>query len=227
MPTVLLVRHAQASYGAADYDVLSPLGHEQTEALVAGLGRRRAITSHVVSGTLRRQRETANRCADAARVEARIDARWDEYDDADVLQHHSSSNARVSAASDGGGPVLDSREFQRIVDDALGRWVRAGTSSPCRQSWPDFSATSWEALHKLTAGLAKGETALVVSSSGAIAAVAIALLGLPAEALVRFNHVSVNTGITKLVVGRSGISLVSFNEHVHLDELGTKLVTYR
>ena len=37
MPSILLVRHAQASFGAADYDVLSERGHEQVTALVAGL----------------------------------------------------------------------------------------------------------------------------------------------------------------------------------------------
>jgi len=44
MPAVLLVRHAQASFGAADYDVLSEHGHAQARAAAAelrarGLGR--------------------------------------------------------------------------------------------------------------------------------------------------------------------------------------------
>ena len=43
----------------------------------------------------------------------------------------------------------------------------------------------------------------------------------------RLNRVLVNTGITKLAVGRAGISLVSFNEHAHLDDGGGQLLTYR
>jgi broad specificity phosphatase PhoE len=39
MPSLLLIRHAQASYGSADYDVLSERGHQQVarmhEALTA------------------------------------------------------------------------------------------------------------------------------------------------------------------------------------------------
>ncbi|MEC8667907.1 MAG: histidine phosphatase family protein, partial [Pseudomonadota bacterium] len=33
MPTLYLIRHGQASFGADDYDVLSPIGHEQARAL--------------------------------------------------------------------------------------------------------------------------------------------------------------------------------------------------
>jgi hypothetical protein len=40
--------------------------------------------------------------------------------------------------------------------------------------------------------------------------------------------VSVNTAITKIVVGREGRTLVSYNEHSHLEWAGGgTLVTYR
>ena len=51
------------------------------------------------------------------------------------------------------------------------------------------------------------------------------MLGLPGAALVAFNHVAVNGAVTKLVGGRRGISLISFNEHLHLQRAG--LITYR
>jgi broad specificity phosphatase PhoE len=227
VPTVLLVRHAQASYGAADYDVLSALGHTRTNALVAALGRRGRLPERVLSGDLRRQRDTAAPVAAAAGVGPEVDPRWNEYDDADVLRHHTSSDARVHRIPGDETPPLSSGEFQTIVDQGLRAWTAAGSSSPCRQPWPHFSSTVTAALEDLARSLSAGRTALVVSSSGAIAAVAVALLGLPAEALVAFNHVSVNTAITKVIVGRGGISLVSFNEHGHLEETGGSLITYR
>jgi hypothetical protein len=58
-----------------------------------------------------------------------------------------------------------------------------------------------------------------------IAALAAQLLGLPDQATVAFNHVVVNAAITKIVSGRRGMSLVSFNEHGHLEP--DQLVTYR
>ncbi len=46
-------------------------------------------------------------------------------------------------------------------------------------------------------------------------------------AFVAFNRVTANTGVTKVVHGRSGTTLVSFNEHAHRERDGRSLVTYR
>ena len=59
MPLICLVRHGQASFGAEDYDVLSDLGREQARSLGEELRRRDLRDPLVVSGTLRRQRDTA------------------------------------------------------------------------------------------------------------------------------------------------------------------------
>jgi broad specificity phosphatase PhoE len=203
------------------------LGREQVVALVAGLRRRDAVAHRVECGTLRRQRETAEPCAAAAGRALVVDERWNEYDDGDVLRHHSSSPARLAHDPVDGTPPLSSREFQTIVNEGLRGWVDAGASSPCQESWPDFIATRTAALDDLARGLGKGETAVVVTSSGVIAGLAVALLGLPSYALIAFNHVTVNTAITKLVIGRGGTTLVSFNEHVHLEQQGSALITYR
>jgi len=39
MGSIFLIRHGQASFGAENYDVLSPLGHQQSEALGDHLGQ--------------------------------------------------------------------------------------------------------------------------------------------------------------------------------------------
>ncbi len=225
IPTILLIRHAQASFGAADYDVLSERGHQQAAALVDGLRRRRIAADRVISGGLRRQQDTAAQCAAALGLQVAVDRRFDEYDDRDVLTHH----ARVSAGLEHhpGDRALSSRDFQGILNGALRKWIETGADGPSRQPWPQFLDRLEAALADVATGLGKGQTALVVSSGGAIAALATTLLRLPAESLIAFNHVSVNTGISKLAVGRGGTTLVSFNEHAHLDEAGGSLITYR
>jgi hypothetical protein len=57
--------------------------------------------------------------------------------------------------------------------------------------------------------------------------VCVALLGLPPEHFVPFNRVAVNTGVTKVITGRRGMTLVSFNEHGHLERPEGALLTYR
>lgn len=225
IPSILLIRHAQASFGASDYDILSELGHRQVTALVDGLERRRIAADVVISGRLRRQRDTAGLYAAALGLEVEIDPRFDEYDVRDILSLHADLPAGLEHRP--GEPELTSREFQRALNQALGGWLAAGADGPTREPWPVFRARLSDAVRGLAGRLGKGETAAVISSGGAIGAIGAELLGLPPEAMITLNHVTVNTGISKLTVGRGGITLVSFNEHAHLDESGEALISYR
>ncbi len=226
MPSILLIRHAQASFGAADYDVLSDTGREQVSALVAGLRQRGIRASKVACGDLRRQRDTAGPCAEDVDAPLIVDASWNEYVDRDILTHHATVPAGLEHHA--GDTPLHSREFQAILNDALRARIAAGEHGPCEESWPTFAARTRGALEGLAAGLGKGEIALAVSSGGVIGALCAGLMRLPASALIAFNHVSINAAITKLTVGRGGVTVISVNEHAHL-ELAQRpsLVTYR
>lgn len=179
----------------------------------------------MISGSLRRQRDTASPCAAAFEVELEIDERWDEYVDRDILEHHAQVPAGLEHRP--GDAPLSSREFQEILNAGLRAWITAGETSPSAEPWPRFQARVDAALGELAAELGRGQTALVISSGGVIAALSARLLGLPPEALVRFNHVSINTAITKLTVGRGGTTLISSNEHAHLEEVDGALLSYR
>jgi broad specificity phosphatase PhoE len=205
--------------------VLSELGCEQVRALVDGLQRRGIVASRVICGGLRRQRDTALPCAEAVGVEVTVDERWDEYTDRDILTNHAS--VPVGLEHRAGDQPLTSREFQEILNGALRKWIHAGEDGPAEETWPKFRARTTAALDEAAGSVGKGETAVVVSSGGVIAALTATLLGVPPEALIAFNHVSVNTGITKLAIGRGGTTLISVNEHAHLEEAGAALVTYR
>jgi len=105
--------------------------------------------------------------------------------------------------------------------------VQSGEDTVAAQSWPAFRDSRMAALTELAAGLGGGETGVAFTSGGVIAAIASQLLGGHADLFPRLNRVLVNTGVTKLAVGRGGVSLVGFNEHVHIDEGGGALLTYR
>lgn len=227
VPTILLARHAQASFGASDYDVLSEHGHGQARALADELTRRGVRIEHVVSGSLARQRDTAAPVAAAVGREVTVDARWDEYDADDVLAHHSSTAVRAHRPPGSDAPAVSSRDFQDLLDRTLPAWIAAGDDGPTAEAWPAFAARVAAALADVADGLGSGQTALVCTSSGVVAGTCVALLGLAPEAFVAFNRVTVNAGVTKVVHGRRGTTLVSFNEHAHLEREGRSLVTYR
>ena len=59
MATIYLIRHGQASFGAADYDKLSELGCRQAQVTGEYLRDNKIHFDAVYSGSLLRQRETA------------------------------------------------------------------------------------------------------------------------------------------------------------------------
>ena len=215
MPVVLLVRHGQASFGADDYDVLSDLGREQSAVVGAELARRGLRSPVAVCGSLRRQKDTADIALAAAglAVDVRSDDRWDEYDHLGLLQRY----VHEDAAHDG-----TSKGVQVLLDQALAAWVEDADGS-----WPGFSGGATAALGDLAAGLERGQDAVVFTSGGVLAAVCGAMLGLGAPGVVALNRVTANGAITKVVVGGSGASLVSFNDHAHFEGDARRLLTYR
>jgi broad specificity phosphatase PhoE len=227
VPTVFLVRHGQASFGAPDYDVLSDLGRRQAEIVAASLAERGYHPARLLSGTLRRQRETAAPFAALAAPALAIEEepRWDEFDPDDVLTHHSDSALRIQG--DTGGEPLTNASFQAALEPALAAWIDHAERSPTAQTWPEFSGAGTGALTDLTAELTRGQTAIVVTSGGAIAAAVGTLLGAPAEVFAALNRVLVNTSVTKLAIGASGTTVVSFNDHSHLETIDRALITYR
>jgi broad specificity phosphatase PhoE len=224
VPTVLLARHGQASFGAEDYDVLSPAGVQQSEVLAAALKRRGVAPVRLLSGSLRRQRETAAAFAEYGELE--IDERWDEYDANEVLSHHADTGLRLDGPGGIDGGEVTTKAFQAMLEPALSGWIEAGEDSPSASPWPVFTAAGNGALEQLGAELGRGETALVFTSGGVIAAVCAALLGSP-SAFLPINRTLVNASLTKLAIGSTGTNLISFNDHSHLEEAGRALVTYR
>lgn len=92
------------------------------------------------------------------------------------------------------------------------------------ESFDEYSNRIHEALDdiSLQSGLS-----IVVSSAGTIAGAAAPLLGIPPTGWPALQRVMVNTSVTKVVRGQRGITLVSFNEHGHLEGVPGIKVTYR
>jgi broad specificity phosphatase PhoE len=215
---VLLVRHGQASWDGDDYDVLSDGGHRQGELLGVALAARGVRPDVIVSGGMRRHRETVENVVDGADlgdVSVELDPGWDEYD-------HVSMLAQVPTTFTGERPTP--AEFQAWMEQATDRWIRGENAEDYHEPFGDFTGRVEAALRRAVGG--RHGTTLVVTSGGPISWVTASLLGGGAALWSRLNVVCVNTGVTKLVTGRRGVTLVTFNEHTHLEGLPS-LLTYR
>ena len=219
MPVVLLIRHGQASFGAADYDVLSDAGHQQAKLLADALLRRGVQPARMVAGSLKRQRDTAATCAAAAGwdLPLEVDPRLNEYDHIALL--------REQEEPPGFGPAV-SKSIQPALDAALLDWIRSGRPNSDGRTFGQWRDDTITAHRDFLGSLGRGATGLVFTSGGVLAAISADVLGLGADGFVALNRVTLNTGITKIVSGQGGTSLISFNDHGHL-EGSADLVTYR
>jgi broad specificity phosphatase PhoE len=222
MPLLVIVRHGQASFGSADYDVLSPVGRQQAQSTAAALSAAGLDAARIVTGSLRRQRDTADAIAAAYGLSPIVDERWNEYDADPVLAHHSESAQRLEHPSGPDAVPSSPRAFQRVLEGALESWVRAGDESPTHETWPAFNRRVNSALQ--AAGTAGPGTTVVVSSGGVIGALAVSLIGVDPISFPRLNRVTINCGVTRVIVGSAGTTLVSFNEQGHLTG---GMLTYR
>lgn len=219
MSLLLLVRHGQASFGAADYDVLSDRGRDQARLLGEAYAARGLRVDRIVHGGMRRQADTAAALATFAgwRADRTEDDGWAEFDHVGVVA------AYEREVGESLPPAASPKEFQRRFLEATARWEAAGPSTDGGESFADFVARAGTALDRLRD---VDGTVVVVTSGGVIGVLASLLLTGTTSLWSDLNTVAVNAGVTKVLQGAAGRRLLSFNDHAHLEHDRT-LITYR
>ena len=217
MSVLYLVRHGQASFGTDDYDRLSDLGKAQSRTTGRFLASQGIEPDRIVHGEMLRQRQTAEGLLEGMglSMDAHVDSGWNEYaaweltgvlDDVDPRAKH------------------DSKIFQGELERGAARWASGEHDEDYRETYKQFTSRVERALDDAVAAMGSGQSTIVVSSAGAIAWTAARLIGGGFDQWMAFNRVTINTGITKIITGQSGTSLISFNDHGHHDP---KNATYR
>ena len=147
---------------------------------------------------------------------------WNEFDHLGVVAAH----PEFAGSGD-----LDRRAFQRLFEQATQRWTAGADDADYDEPWPAFVERVRGALDRATASAGPGGTVAVVSSGGPIAAACATLVDPDgtdpatfARTWARFNTVCVNSSVTRVLVGSTGVRMLTFNEHAHLE--GDQL-TYR
>jgi len=211
MGTLYLVRHGQASFGAADYDQLSELGQRQCQALGRWFAERGIAFEGVLRGTLRRHAQSLDGIAQAyGELPAALD--WpglNEYDpEALIRSVHAGPLARPD------GPEAYRAHF-RLLRTALARWMAGQAQPEGMPSWADFRTGVAAALDHVRA-THQGDV-LLVSSGGPIATAVHQVLGTPAETMIELNMRIRNSALTEFAFTPKRHMLVSYNHLPHLD----------
>ncbi|MBX7432457.1 histidine phosphatase family protein [Mycobacterium sp. Y57] len=227
MGVVYLVRHGQARATAYGAGALSPemgglteLGRAQAECTGSALAGRIGSLDWAESGDLVRQRQTLDLILPAAGdgLSAAGHSHWDEYDMDAIL------------GRDGRAVSMSGQDLQRDVDDALAEWVAGGAPAAGGETYAQYRDRCAAALASVLPRAGRGQTVVVASSSGTITQVLAGLWGLDGPSWIRLSRTMINASITKLIVGRQGASVISVNEHGHLEKTtadGRSMMTFR
>lgn len=212
MGSLYLVRHGQASFGAADYDQLSPKGHEQCRRLGAYWRERGQRFDAVFTGTLRRHAQSLAGIVEGygGGLPAVALLGLNEYDSEAVVR--AVHPGPLGKASD---PEAVKQHF-RLLRQGLLAWMRGETAPVGMPAHADFAAGVADALARVLA-LGVGKHVLIVSSGGPIATAVAQVLACPPESFVELNLRIRNSAVTEFAFNPKRHHLVTFNALPHLD----------
>ncbi len=236
MSELILVRHGQASFGAESYDKLSDKGVEQVKFLSQhwqALGER---FDHIYSGTLLRQRETAQELLPLVKGEPTASVQltgFNEYNGDPLIRAHLRD---MREAGDLSGPaqwpIQDERLFQKIFEKATARWIVDDLDPRDDiadfERWSDFKARVYAALDEVMARHGSGSRVIISTSGGVIAMALQRVLNFPDDQVIATNWMVRNSAVSRIIYGRGKLSLTQFNNLAHLETPEKQqLITFR
>ena len=225
MGTLYLVRHGQASFGADDYDQLSPLGQQQSVRLGEYFRQKGLAFDAVLTGTLRRQQQTyagicegmrANATADPPQGEAtstETPLLWpglNEYDSEAVI-----ASIHPHKLEKPDTPELYRHHF-RLLRDGLTQWMNGVVSPQGMPSYREFLLGVTSALDHIRKNC--DGNVLLVSSGGPIATAVGHVLGTTPETTIELNMRIRNSAVTEFTFNPKRHTLVTFNTLPHLEQ---------
>lgn len=234
MSRLLYFRHAQASYGQADYDQLSPVGYRQSDHLGAHLVDSEVTFDHIYVGPLKRHHQTLSR------VQAAYEAQGIEFPrviEMKELEEHrgpevlkrvlhvlKEEDAQIGRWEEErqGKPNLFVKNGLLIFERAMELWATGELNHHHPDeflNWHQFKSQVKRGydtiLHKYRED--RGLTIGLFTSGGTISATMGHVLGIAEDRdIIRLNGIVQNTSISEVLFSGHRATLKSFNEVGHL-----------
>jgi len=239
MSRLVLVRHGQASFLAADYDQLSEGGEDQARRLGAYWARHDIQFDRVYVGPRKRHRDTAALAAEACRLgglampepielSALDEFEWDKLRThaAEELAHrHAHIERLYQRFTEAEGEGEKRRTIQKFIEAVTAMWVRGEIESIHIEPWEAFSARVYEAAETMTRQDKRGEQVVAFTSGGPAAVMVQRALHTAPEKTLELIWTLRNGALVEFLYTADRFSLGAFNDAPHLD--APALWTYR
>ncbi|MYM62831.1 histidine phosphatase family protein [Pseudomaricurvus sp. HS19] len=211
MAEIILVRHGQASFGAANYDQLSELGSRQAQWLGEHLRALGRDVDSVFMGDMARHRQTAEAILQGLgrELELHIQPGLNEYRFQGLLDPLRTQHPHLWQETGNAG-----RDYYFNMQKAMSYWMDGTISDDGLDSWESFSRRIRDAFD--TACGTGAKRTLVVSSGGPIAVILGQLLGLDNAATRQLALQIKNSSCSTLLSNGHYFTLDSFNDVSHL-----------
>lgn len=222
MTTVVLVRHGQASFGAVNYDQLSPLGERQALALGGHWQAGGFSADRACSGSLQRQRRTGEHAlaviGDRAPAALDTDPAFNEFNHTQLIRAYLPliADQHPELADDPHLAMRDQAVFRPVFNTVVGAWMRGEQPhTPIDETWLAFCARCVAGLRRAAEG---AERLVVFTSGGVITAVMREALGLDNAKALDLVWKIWNASVHEfhLHPEHGGLALAGFNDVSHL-----------
>ncbi len=239
MSRVFLVRHAQASFLDSNYDKLSAIGETQARLLGEYWARHNMAFDRIASGPRLRQRDTARIVGEAYKIsglgfpEPVVMREFDEYQGDAVLEQalprllENDSKVRElhRAFQNSGSSSERLKNFQRMFEAVIGKWVDGQIPLCDVESWPEFGARVNHGLSEFVSGGGRGQQVVIFCSGGPVGAAMQRALNLSPQDTLRVAWMVRNCSYSEFLSSGDRFTLSTFNAIPHLDD--ASLLTYR
>lgn len=239
MASLLIVRHAQASFMAANYDQLSALGEVQARLLGANWAAANLRFDRVCAGPRERQRDTARLVAEAYAAagrsfpEVELYPEFDEYHAEPVMEaalpillERDPKTRELQAAFQQAVEAGERRlTFQRFFEHVIAHWVRGELELKGVESWREFCLRINSGLDRFLAARPRAERSAIFTSAGPLAVAVQRALAISPQTTLQMSWMPRNCSWSEFLYSSAKFNLSSFNCFGHLTE--PEHLTYR
>ena len=231
MSILHLIRHGQASFGADDYDNLSPKGIEQSVALGKALSQKESKFDYVIVGPHRRHIQTFEGIKKGYKFadlpDPFIDERFAENQLMEIAQHFIPQILNSNKTTNEIFHTIPKEErhdkFLKLFHIVAKKWMNEelDLSEHNFEGFSVFRARIANTLKTIQDKMTDKPDIMVVTSGGAISGFYAEATNCSQEEIMKLNFGLKNVSISEFVVTTERFTLKAFNSSLIVQELET------